>query len=189
MSAVVDVEPLRAGVEDFLPLLVFIVIWWVSSRRGRKKSQRLNGRETVRSSGASGVPEGPNGAVEVSPLEVLWQMVFGGLEMSPMPAPQPSPPVVPLPAESEDVWREVPDWSEGAPPFSATAVMVDFDTSPPEKVKIPLPARKVVSSPPVEPILDRTPLVLARIPLRELQRAVAWSEVLASPVGLRDISH
>lgn len=188
MSATAGLEPLRAGVGDYLPLLVFFVIWWVSQRRARKNRSRQEGQGQAALSGPSRPPEATDGVEGITPMDVLRQMLFGGLEMPPMPAPQPPPAVEPVPANSGEPRRTTPGWQAAPPPPLPLAERVVTAPLPNEAAR-GTPARRV--SPPAEsaPRAEKTALVQAHIPRRELQRALAWSEVLAPPVGLRDTSH
>jgi hypothetical protein len=183
VSAAGALAPLRAGLEDYLPLLIMFVIWWVSSRRGKSNPPPTEGPDQAPSSAPR--PGSTAAATEeITPIAVLRQMLFGGLEFPNLPANQ-LPPESQRPAEFGNAYRQESD-EHHEPPSPPPAKRVVAATPARAEIK-PRPVAPTVT-PPVGPHRERLSLVQARIPRRELQRAVAWSEVLAPPVGLRDPS-
>jgi hypothetical protein len=188
MSALSVVEPLRAGIGGYFPLLVVAFIWWLSSRsRGSSVFCRPRGEQPPAPAPRQTRPDEGSGSddevTEVTPLNVLRQMLFGGMEM---PPGRPQAPVLPLGDDFGGDFREADDWRTAPPPAPATAEWVVPAAPLPEEER---PVAVIKVAPPAEqPKAKRNALVMARTPRRELQRAVAWSEVLGPPVGLRDMS-
>ncbi len=182
MSAVGALAPLRAGFEDYLPLLIMFVIWWASSRRGKSNPPPTEGADQAPSAPRPGSTAAAT--EEITPMAVLRQMLFGGLEFPNLPDNQ-LPPASQRPAEFGNAYRAEIDGHPEPP-----------SPPPAKRVVAATPARTEIKQRPVVPAVaplagphpERHSLVQARTPRRELQRAVAWSELLAPPVSLRDQS-
>lgn len=183
MNPATGLAPLRAGVEHFLPLLVFFFIWVVSSRRARKN--RMTGDQRGRARRSSQL-SGEGSGDEVDPLEVLRQMFMGGMEIPSRsePSPPPDAPFVPVHKEYN---QGVAEWTVEQPLPPAPAKKVVSLAPLLNEVKA-AHGRKFTQPEEVSLKSKKLTLILAQTSRQELQRAIAWSEVLAPPVGLRDTS-
>lgn len=185
MGALMGAAPWRAGVEDLLPLLVFVVIWWVSSRREQKRRRQGEKTPPPWSTDRTGQPAAAKGAQGVDPMELLRQMLFGGMELPPLPM---EPPLPEAPADSGDqlaAAREGEVRGGSSPPLTVPMEAVKA-TPRPEWVREPTrPAVKPAGAVavPTRPAKGQALVLPSR---RELQRAVIWSEILAPPVSLRE---
>lgn len=187
MSLAIGLEPFRAGIEDFFPLLVFGFIWWISARRARKNRRNQAGQGAARSPRPAGASKAINGAEEVDPFEVIRQMLFGEIELPPMSAPQPTQPETFSMEDFSGAPPGVAEWKvENLPPLS-----------PSEKVVLSVLLREEVMNGHASKVSSvvvaqsepgRPALHLSQTSRRELRRAVLWAEVLAPPVALRDAS-
>ena len=185
MGVLINLEPLRAGMGGYFPLLLVIFIWWVFSRGVGKNGSDPEGQGANRSPRQRVPPQSSNSAEGITPLNVLRQMFFGGLEM---PPPQSQPPaafVVPdFGDDRPDDSQEMPDWQAGLSSPQAVAEMI-VQAAPlrEEELGPPIP----IVRPQSEPRVKRRALVQARTTTRrELQRAIIWSEIIALPLSLRE---
>lgn len=181
MSAVIGAEPLRAGIEDFLPLLVFFFIWWVSSRRASNRRPPLGGQ----SSRQSPHRQESNSAEEISPGDVLRQMLFGGMEMPPMPPLQEPQDEAAFPSPFGEPYQTIRSENNNQPLASSLAERVL--ATPPQQEEVQMPTMSHASPPQaILPKPLRPAFTLDKHTLFELQRAIIWSEILATPLSLRD---
>lgn len=174
MGALMAGEPLRAGVEDLLPLVLFVVLWWVSSRREKKRRLEQEKAPEAAAAARSGQPLPPAAGERVDPLQLIQQMLFGGMELPPLPL---EPPATPPPIADAPAALGGENERRSKPPIRPAAPL-------PEWVREPRPALKPVATAPPPPGPGSRPR--PRASRRELQQAIVWSEILAPPVSLRD---
>ncbi|MEW6593460.1 MAG: hypothetical protein AB1413_01180 [Thermodesulfobacteriota bacterium] len=159
--------PVLAGVEDLVPLLIFLAIWWLGSRKKRVETPAPPRQE---------VPPAGSGEEEpVSALDLLRQVLLGESEPFPegrSPLPQP-----PAPSRSgERSGRAGREWGQAAAPLPGKRPQAALRQGvSPTQGKTARPARDAAC-------LHGMPAQLSR---RQLRQAVLWSEILAPPVGLR----
>lgn len=184
MNALCELPPLRAGLGDLLPLLIFVAIWWVTSRSGTNKQSPTTGQQQASADQPSVPAAATDTGEEITPMAVLRQMLFGGLEIPEKLGSHPrrEPPL--QPAEFNNAFRQETVWNDAPPtppPAKPVVAPAERDANEPRPValKAALPATSGSRG-------KRPTLVTIRAKRRELQRAVAWSEVLAPPVCLRD---
>lgn len=188
MSVVMELEPLRAGLEDFFPLLVFFFIWLISSRREKRKRLNQDQQGVATTSKTMGPPnKAPKVEGEIDPFDVLRQMMFGGIEMPPMSPPQPPQPDEISVADLSGAPQGIAEWKVEQPLPQAPLNMAGVSIPSQAEVR-KLAVRKVSPEPVVPPKQGGLAPFVAQTPRRELQRAFVWSEVLAPPVALRDTS-
>lgn len=182
MDILIGQEQLRIRIEDLLPLLMFAVIWWVSSRRAKKRTDRV-APPSARATARSGPDLSPRGEERVDPFELLRQMLFGGMELPPLPTEPPAAAEKSRLYADQEAVRTKPEReretksAEWLPRDAATPQTEEMRGLPRQQPK----ARTTVQRRP-----GYRARGLVRVSRQELQRAVIWSELLAPPVGLRD---
>ena len=165
-------QPVLAGFEDYLPLLIFFAIWWISSKKKKAMRQQPPAPPSTAPPKSGKVP---------TIQEILRQLMVGEVEkperMEPGTRPwRPTPP-----ADSGYVDLPVLEEKPGEPPVARKR---PSPTMPQTARPVPVAAKRqdVPSSSPT----PCYPFGPGRGRRRELRKAVVWSEILGPPVGLRD---
>ena len=165
-------QPVLAGFEDYLPLLIFFTIWWISSKRKRAVRQQPPAPPSKATPKSGKVP---------TIQEILRQVLVGEVElpkgMEPGSRPQrPTPP-------ADSGYVDLPDFEEETeePP-----VVRKKPSRARQETAMPVPvAMKQQAVQRSRPVTCK-PFMEGGICRRELRKAVVWSEILGPPVGLRD---
>jgi len=165
-------QPSLAGFRDFLPLVLFLIFWWIAATR--KKSTR------------KGSPTQPGAKnTKVPSMQELLRQVLTGEVQYPQPpqrASRAAPPASSPPDDGADFEAErLPriqrrQQREGRQQAAAPV--------PRQPQAAPLaPMMRAVS--PTRPGVHE-PVAVRRMRRADLRRAVIWSEILGTPKALRD---
>lgn len=148
--------------ERIFPFLVIYFIWRIFFK-AKKKKPEIEKPEAAAADKAD---------ISVSPVDVLKQMLFGGIEMPDALKQERTGEVLP-----EEPLQHIPEKyypEEQQPAFAETDVSVPRGRRPPEGEPIRETAQSLKDTF-TTPVYSR----------KDLQKAVVWAEILAPPLGLR----
>lgn len=166
-------KPFLASFEDYLPLLIFFALWWITAKK-RKGLRQQPPQPTA--------PSAEHSGERFNLQEILKQILTGKVEM-PLPqdrGPQPSPAAELSAGGTADRLSLVDKWessqvSDKKPIANAIPPRPALDPTPPIQPAIPSPLPR-----------SRQPYTYRTVNRSDLRRALVWSEILRHPVSLRE---